>query len=517
MADAAENDPPKRKPLFKRTIVRRKTPDPSTSGATKDDDGTDLFRRTDRFDELLEEQRRRVMEKEQRISAGIKVDSEGQDLKRRKLSIDEDDELYVPDFNTSRRSVSARPSTPGFASKSPASRKRTSVASEHLTDDNSAMHVKEKGKEAATPKDTPRSRRTLRSSGPVVPLDDDDDDVVISQNSPRTRRQVSQNAVRDADSSSVYETPPSHRGTKRGEDSDDDDLLISDTPAKDEPAPEFAEYVKRAREKAQREAKAREEAGKVAAARRDTTGFITEDTLSSRSGSAANTPRPDAVEPIVQCVVSSEIPGASRKMFVLGLNGYLKKIRTHWVILCGLEHLMDSVFLTWKGNRTYDTTTCASLGIDRDASKGMVKSRHSVSKGTIEYGPIEFEAWTDELYTEYQRRKEQERLRLLGELDDDDDEDKPTQPGSEVADGDGGAPHGTTLKVILKARDQEPVKFKVHPHTTAREMIEVFKRQRIVPDGAEVALYFDGEEQDPGTAVQEMDLEDMDSLEVHFK
>jgi hypothetical protein len=380
------------------------------------------------------------------------------------------------------------------------------------------MDVKGKGKETVTPRDTPRSRRSLRSSGPVIPLDDDDDNIVTSYGSPAARRQANQSAIRDADSSSLYATPSSQRGAKPDEDSsDDDDLLITDGPPKDDPAPEFAEYVKRAREKAQREAKAREEAAKAAAAKRDTTGGITEDAEPSRSDRAASTPKPDAAEPIVQCVVSSEIPGAKQKMFVIGLNGQLKRIRTHWIVLSGLEHLMDSVFLTWKGNRTYDTTTCASLGIDRDAGRGMVKSRHSASKGTIEYGPVEFEAWTDELYTDYQRRKEQERLRLLGQLDDDDEEETPTQRASDGVEGGEGGQQGATLRVILKARNQEPVKFKVHPHTTAQEMIDVFQRQREVPDGAEVALYFDGEEQDPGTAVQEMDLEDMDTLEVHFK
>jgi hypothetical protein len=108
MADAAQDAPPKRKPLFKRTIVRRKTPDPSTNGAKKDDDGTDLFRRTDKFDELLEEQRRRVLEKQQRNSAAIKLDPEGQDLKRRKLSIDADDEPLRTASSPSRQSLTTR-------------------------------------------------------------------------------------------------------------------------------------------------------------------------------------------------------------------------------------------------------------------------------------------------------------------------------------------------------------------------------------------------------------------------
>jgi hypothetical protein len=109
MADAAGDAPPKRKPLFKRTIVRRKTPDPSNNGAKKDDDGTDLFRRTDKFDELLEEQRRRVMEEEQRNSAAaIKFDPEGQDVKRRKLSMEAGDEPSGSVSTPSRRGPSTR-------------------------------------------------------------------------------------------------------------------------------------------------------------------------------------------------------------------------------------------------------------------------------------------------------------------------------------------------------------------------------------------------------------------------
>lgn len=108
MADSTTAAPRKKKLLFKRTTSR-------TNGATNskkeddDDDGVSLFRRVDdELPEVLEEQERRLREKEKRSSSwsAVKTDPDDHDVKRRKLSIDRDDDDHTT--RGTRHSVSTR-------------------------------------------------------------------------------------------------------------------------------------------------------------------------------------------------------------------------------------------------------------------------------------------------------------------------------------------------------------------------------------------------------------------------
>lgn len=100
MADSATAPPPKKKLPFKRTIARRVSPGASAIGPGKprkdeDDDGVDLFRRVDdELAQVLEEQKRRVSQKAKRSSSSValKKHPDDHDIKRRKVSIDPDEE-----------------------------------------------------------------------------------------------------------------------------------------------------------------------------------------------------------------------------------------------------------------------------------------------------------------------------------------------------------------------------------------------------------------------------------------
>lgn len=112
MADSAPVPPPKKKLPFKRTIARRVSPDASVAGAGNprkedDDDGVDLFRRVDdELAQVLEEQKRRVWQKEKRSSSSlaVKQHADEHDVKRRKVSIDCDVEGDDDDNGPTRSS-----------------------------------------------------------------------------------------------------------------------------------------------------------------------------------------------------------------------------------------------------------------------------------------------------------------------------------------------------------------------------------------------------------------------------
>ncbi|GKZ40163.1 hypothetical protein AbraIFM66950_002731, partial [Aspergillus brasiliensis] len=71
-------------------------------------------------------------------------------------------------------------------------------------------------------------------------------------------------------------------------------------------------------------------------------------------------------EPIVQILITSRIPNTRPLIVRRKMNQSLKDVRLAW---CNRQHfnkeMQDSVFLTWKGKRLFDVTTCRSLGVHR--------------------------------------------------------------------------------------------------------------------------------------------------------
>lgn len=139
---------------------------------------------------------------------------------------------------------------------------------------------------------------------------------------------------------------------------------------------------------------------------------------------------------------------------------------------------------------------------------------------------VHMEAWTPELFAQMERDEELRRKREAGELDDDYDDDddeldtrenKDTRDGAETGQGEGGEEQ-VKLRIILKPKDLEPVKLLVRPETTVETLLTAFRTQRDVGgDGAEVALWFDGMRLDEDTTMEDAEIDDMDTIEVHIK
>ena len=138
---------------------------------------------------------------------------------------------------------------------------------------------------------------------------------------------------------------------------------------------------------------------------------------------------------------------------------------------------------------------------------------------------VHMEAWTPELFAQMERDEEIRRKRDAGELDDDDDydyesergENRDTQDGGKAGQGEGGGDQ-VKLRIILKPKDLEPVKLMVRPETTVETLLTAFRTQRDVGgEGAEVALWFDGMRLEEDTTMEEAEIDDMDTIEVHIK
>ncbi|KAM0527110.1 hypothetical protein ACHAPW_005367 [Verticillium nonalfalfae] len=318
----------------------------------------------------------------------------------------------------------------------------------------------------ATPvRDVPGARS---SHGAAIVLDDDDDDDPFAEGE----------QVKASDDGTGSKTDEDKDEEEEEEDEGDDDV---------------EEYIRAARER-------------------------------QKKAEAAQANPTEADQTRITILMTSPIPGTKPVKYLYTLWKPLGKLREVWNSTEGydVEPPLDDAavtFITWRGRRLYDSTTLNSLQI-RAAENGTLRSPavrnpHDADGFSDGWTRVHMEMWTEALWDEHKRKEDRRRLRDLGELDDysDDDDDD----GGGVAVGADPEAKETKIKIILKARTGEPVKTTARPASTVAELIEVYRKMRDVPAGTEIQLHFDGEPLDGETNVEDADIEDMDSLEVHLR
>lgn len=367
--------------------------------------------------------------------------------------------------------------------------------------------MKEKGLEEASPQglESPSSSRTRITPLPPINLDDDGDEgenMVPSATPSRIRNDEGTKpifVVDDDDDDDPFSNPPLERKGSFGEDSD---VIV------EEPPDEFSEYVIKARERAALAAALAKAASEPA----NGAGTSQKDAPSAK-------PTDRRAQITIRAMVSSELPGSATMVAKLKLTQGLRIVRDAWIkyqIDKGVplpDESQGQIFLTWKGNRVYNAVSCADLGIQADSQGRLLSGPFGLGENGYRNGGVHFEAWTEEMYTQHLRDKERERLRTLGEFDED---DWPGQASQADVDQQEEAAQ-SSIRVILKAKDLDAFSTKVYMDTTVESMLMVFREQRKVPDEKEAALFFDGEKLDEATTIQDAGIEDMDSLEVHIK
>ncbi|KAI0483376.1 hypothetical protein GGR56DRAFT_624135 [Xylariaceae sp. FL0804] len=209
--------------------------------------------------------------------------------------------------------------------------------------------------------------------------------------------------------------------------------------------------------------------------------------------------------------------------------------------LRGLTHAPDAVVndvvFTWRRNQVYATSSLATLGIRSDRDGAVVPRWKPVdgeragSDGFASHTRVYFEAWTRDAYEDLMRERERARQRreLYGDIDEDDDDDDHNDDGGDGGGNEGdantqhaddaptGAPENERCRIILKPKDLPPQRIRVKPDTCVAHMIRVFRRMARLPPDKTIELHWDGERLAPETTIQEADIEDMETIEVHIK
>ncbi|KAL2072488.1 hypothetical protein VTL71DRAFT_11831 [Oculimacula yallundae] len=270
---------------------------------------------------------------------------------------------------------------------------------------------------------------------------------------------------------------------------DEDDFTIA--PRKVRPPPpvediaeksdeEFPELVAAAKERARKLAEQ-----KLAAA----AAFSTQNHEDVDGDDVFSTGAAKNTEPVIDILVTSHIEGSKPLAVKRKLYAKLREVRWAWCdrqILDGQklsQETKDSIFLTWKGNKLWDWSDCS----------GCVEN--------YDDGKVHLEAWTQDVFEAWKKKGD---VKSRGSEHSEEDEIVKEAPVPRT-------------KLFMKSRQFPDYKLIVKPSTTIQKMIDAFRSSNDVPDNQGITLHFDGDKLDPDDKIEDTELGDLDSVEVHIQ
>ncbi|KAF8863318.1 hypothetical protein BDZ45DRAFT_722447 [Acephala macrosclerotiorum] len=258
---------------------------------------------------------------------------------------------------------------------------------------------------------------------------------------------------------------------------------------------EFPELVKAAKERAMKKA---EEAARSAKAFGEQNHASNDDEDDIFETGSANS------DPTVELLISSEMKDTTALRVKRKISQKLAEVRHAWCdrqIINGQPMTLEmkkEVFLTYRNHKLYDFSTLQGLGLKVDEHGNLVSSTDSISPD----GRVHLEAWTNEAHETWLKREAAKKKKEEG---DDDDVEKQKQPPVKKT------------RLVLKSKNLPDFKLMVKPSTTAERLADAFRDANDLGDEKTITLHLDGDELDPSDKVEDLDLEDMDTLEVHVK
>ncbi|KAL8723642.1 MAG: hypothetical protein Q9225_000085 [Loekoesia sp. 1 TL-2023] len=244
---------------------------------------------------------------------------------------------------------------------------------------------------------------------------------------------------------------------KRSEPPPEDD----DFPPSDD---EFAELTRKAREKARK----RLEADVLSPTPDPSTSRTQDSQINGAKPVHEPTPAPAAPDPAVAILITSRITNTIPLIVNRRVSQRLKDVRITWCQRQGFTpETTATVFLTWRGNRLFDVTTCKSLGIGVDFDGNIVMKGQKDILGEEER-QIHMEAMTEEIFEEYQKMKRREAEGVSHQETDTERGEPPAVEKKEPQ-----------VRIILKAKGYDDFKLIVKP---VRKQIFLHADENGVPD-----------------------------------
>ncbi|KAG9236885.1 ubiquitin-2 like Rad60 SUMO-like-domain-containing protein [Amylocarpus encephaloides] len=203
---------------------------------------------------------------------------------------------------------------------------------------------------------------------------------------------------------------------------------------------------------------------------------------------------PEKIEPSVDIFITSRLASTRPLLVKRKLHGRLKEVKLAWCDkqlrenrpMFPSDEDKDTVFLSYRGKRLFDYTSCNALGLQFD-DEGRVSS----SNGD---GRIHLEVWTDELFENYKKH---------GEAADDESAQQQVEESK--------------IRLILKSRSFGEHKLKARSKTTFSTIVASFRKAKDIPDDQEISLHYDGDILESDSTIGDMEIEDLDVIEVHVR
>lgn len=205
-------------------------------------------------------------------------------------------------------------------------------------------------------------------------------------------------------------------------------------------------------------------------------------------------------EPVLEIFISSRLENTKTLVVRRKLHQRLREVRQAWCDKqswdgVGMtDDIKDTIVLTWKNKRLFDSMTCASLKLDFNTNGYLENSGDGFNSGRIH-----MEAWTNDLWEECCRAAEAQQIS--------DDEEEPAEVVPEPV---------QKMRLILKAQAKDIKEFKsyVKPTTTIRKLIDGFRSTNKISADKNIILSFDGDHLEPDDTVESAGFDDMDTVDV---
>ena len=463
-----------------------KKPDWSVSQSSQPASTKDIFRRTEHsYDTISKEQdARRERNRAKKAAAKAKYNAAAgkRAPKRRRVSDPSDDEGSNDSSTEEERSEVGELQIHEDESKLP-----TSPGT--LRSSRSSNTVSERAPAPSTPV-KPIKSRTLASTK-VIDLED-------GEGGTKAEQLDGGNAEASPASSDIHEiAPPDFKQATNGDSASDSDE-------------EFRELRRRARKRGRCEGTERklddQSNTKEPSADKSVTKSQEPDQATKHTRSTANDH-----DPRVQIFITSPIENTQPLIVQRKMSQQLKAVREAWCNRQGFaQEMQDTVFLTWKGKRLFDVSTCRILGVQVDSNGLLVDQAGSdMYRGDDESHDrhLHMEAMTESTFADMKRRRE--RASLPQNDDENDDDVVETEVAKPIA--------PTNVKIIVRAPEMADFRVAVNVTTRVKRIIGAFRTFHNLGPEREVLLQFDGESLDPDTVVSELDLEDMDNIDAYVK
>ncbi|OCL06548.1 hypothetical protein AOQ84DRAFT_440760 [Glonium stellatum] len=458
MADSATAEEAPSKPA-KRSFFKKPSWATAESKSESPQTPIDVFSHSsESFAEIIAEQERRKKAKlRKKQEAQKRKENEGRENKRRRISTEaEEDRHSLSPTSSRRRSSKDRSRTPHDLTAVINSSPKS--AKQHINSQSLAARHDEVAKTSNSPK---KQSVVIELSDSCNSSDDD-----------------------------LYKPPtpigvivPKIQRAKEPQDEDDQEV-----------DPEFRALAAKAREKRRLQELGATEPTGSGGPSRTSSSF-------SRPALAASPPAPD---PIVKIFISSAIPDTVPLLVSRKLSQRLQEVRKAWCSRQNFsEDMADSVFFTYRNRRLWDVTTCKSLGIEVDSS-GNIRQKDDLDLYSENDGRIHLEAVTMETWEDNKRRAGKAHTEEPEEEEQDIFEYEP-------------AIEEPKFRLFLKARGYEDFRLQVNPTSTFESIAHAYRVSLKIPSDKSIFLMFDGDRLDPEDTMENSEIEDMDSIEVHIK